>query len=414
MSSGHYAQGKKAWGICGRCGQRALLNDLVFDGYYPSLRVHERCYDSRHPQDRLAPVNDRVALWRPSPEDYPIEPPVLELELGSVILTWSRAVSYHVRIETYTVYRAVGDAEAVQIAQYTNQYTYDAELVSDTLTHTDEQTQPGSTYHYYVVAAASDQRFSANSNIVTVSITAPGPPVLSGELISGDASLSWTASAQGSYDLDFYTLQRAVTAESVPAVEGDFANLATVQASDPLQYSDEDVVGGNRYSYRVKVTDVDGNDSEPTWSNVVALDVEASLTNLVAQDGCAASARGYVSGDPGPSEGISPYYPYCTQARGTWTGDLSALSGGAFLYVIQWMTFAGGRFSILMTDGGLAPPQNFFSSVTFTDRTGTPRTFLSSAATSDEYFSNGQRHWEWSHATQLFDDNGEYNITFNP
>lgn len=81
MSAGHYAQGKKAFGICGRCGQRALLNDLVFDGYFPQLRVHERCYESRHPQDRLAPVNDRVALWRPAPEGGGPTAPVLEGEL---------------------------------------------------------------------------------------------------------------------------------------------------------------------------------------------------------------------------------------------------------------------------------------------------------------------------------------------
>lgn len=81
MAHAHYAHGKKAWGICGRCGQRDLLANLGFDGYFPSLRVHERCYDSRHPQDRLVSVTDPVALWRPSPEDYPIEPPEIEAEV---------------------------------------------------------------------------------------------------------------------------------------------------------------------------------------------------------------------------------------------------------------------------------------------------------------------------------------------
>lgn len=79
MSDAHYAHGERAWGICQRCGKRALLKDLVFDGYYPSLRVHEACFEARHPQDRLAPVIDPIALYRPAPEDYPITPPVLSV-----------------------------------------------------------------------------------------------------------------------------------------------------------------------------------------------------------------------------------------------------------------------------------------------------------------------------------------------
>lgn len=260
MSGGpHYARGEKAWGICGRCGQRALLHDLVFDGYYPNLRVHERCYEARHPQDRLGTVIDPVALWRPSPEDYPITPPVLTLALGSVVLTWTAAVSYHVRIETYTVYRAIEDGDAVQIAQYTNSYSYDGALESQTLTHTDEDADDtGVTYRYYVVASASDTRFSANSNTASITIPAleaPSAPVLSGERNSGDdtqVDLSWTAATAGTYSIQDYVLQRSLNGAG-------FVQLAVIDAADPRVYTDTGLQATDEIEYRVFARDVEAN-----------------------------------------------------------------------------------------------------------------------------------------------------------
>lgn len=75
-----YAKGKLAKGVCQRCGLWALLNDLVFDGYYRNLRVHPECRDSRHPQERLVKVSDPQTLWRPSPE-APGIPPALSGEI---------------------------------------------------------------------------------------------------------------------------------------------------------------------------------------------------------------------------------------------------------------------------------------------------------------------------------------------
>ena len=69
-----YARGSKAWGICQRCGLRALLSELVLDGYYRDLRVHAECRDDRHPQERLPVVSDPQALWKPSPEQGAIAP----------------------------------------------------------------------------------------------------------------------------------------------------------------------------------------------------------------------------------------------------------------------------------------------------------------------------------------------------
>lgn len=74
-----YARGDKAWGWCQRCGLRALLKDLVFDGYYPEMRVHPKCRDDRHPQERLTPIKDAQALYRPSPEPGGPTSPVLSV-----------------------------------------------------------------------------------------------------------------------------------------------------------------------------------------------------------------------------------------------------------------------------------------------------------------------------------------------
>lgn len=108
-SSGAYASGKYAIGICQRCGFKAPLNELVFDGYYTNLRVHVECRDFRHPQERIVTVRDPQTLWRPSPEQADV-PPVLEGELtedNDIQLNWSAADPNFARIERYEVYRAV-------------------------------------------------------------------------------------------------------------------------------------------------------------------------------------------------------------------------------------------------------------------------------------------------------------------
>lgn len=63
-----YAKGTIAVGICARSGRKMLLRDMVFDGYYPWLRVDPKWREERHPQERLPRVNDPVALYRPAPD----------------------------------------------------------------------------------------------------------------------------------------------------------------------------------------------------------------------------------------------------------------------------------------------------------------------------------------------------------
>lgn len=85
-----YAEGRRAWGDCMRCGLRYLLRELVLDGYYPNLRVCSGCYDPPQPQERLAIVSDPEALWKPSPDNYGITSPILGViqEGNSFVLGW--------------------------------------------------------------------------------------------------------------------------------------------------------------------------------------------------------------------------------------------------------------------------------------------------------------------------------------
>jgi hypothetical protein len=46
-----------------------LLNDMVFDGQFPNMRVDPAWWEPKHPLERLTKMSDPVALWRPAPED---------------------------------------------------------------------------------------------------------------------------------------------------------------------------------------------------------------------------------------------------------------------------------------------------------------------------------------------------------
>lgn len=61
-----YAEGRKAWGHCERCGMRYLLKQLTSDGYKPDLLVCQPCWDEDHPQERLPDTVDPIALYEPT------------------------------------------------------------------------------------------------------------------------------------------------------------------------------------------------------------------------------------------------------------------------------------------------------------------------------------------------------------
>jgi len=64
-----YARGRKAWGICQRSGQRVLLDRLVRDGHNPGLLVAPEWWEPKHPQEFPPPMDEAIALYRPSPEE---------------------------------------------------------------------------------------------------------------------------------------------------------------------------------------------------------------------------------------------------------------------------------------------------------------------------------------------------------
>jgi hypothetical protein len=102
-----YARGNKAWGECGRCGRRALLKTLVFDGRYPNLRVHPECRDTLHPLEDVpyAKVEDPIALWKPTTDLTGQGPVVFFLPLYDV--------ASDSRLGQYVEVESIGDVTVV-------------------------------------------------------------------------------------------------------------------------------------------------------------------------------------------------------------------------------------------------------------------------------------------------------------
>lgn len=160
-----YAIGHKAWFICARCGQRGFYRDSVFDGYYPSLRVHPECFEDKHPQETLVKVSDPIALWKPFPE-WGGSPSLLSAvannSTGFIDLSWTEAEIFNARFESYDVYRATVDAVTLEPGDYALlialPIVYDEfmAIVSQTLVYTDTAVTLGVTYAYKVVANASN------------------------------------------------------------------------------------------------------------------------------------------------------------------------------------------------------------------------------------------------------------------
>lgn len=83
-----FAQGKRAWGICDRCGQRQLLNLLKEESVRGALRgnrVCSSCFDPDHPQNwqGMTPVYDPQALRNARPDvAEPAVPPYVPPYIG--------------------------------------------------------------------------------------------------------------------------------------------------------------------------------------------------------------------------------------------------------------------------------------------------------------------------------------------
>lgn len=188
-----YATGDRAWGLCQKCGLRFLLRTLVFDGYYPNLRVCSGCYDSRQPQEFLVDVTDPTALWKPSPEWGPENPQLSAVAFaGEVDLSWTECIPRGgSRVADYLLYRSlstdgVNFTASIQIADLPVVYYTDlADLVEngdpkfdnegiklEFLSFVDTSVPAHINYAKYQVFAKLASKRLANSNVVTVPIIA--------------------------------------------------------------------------------------------------------------------------------------------------------------------------------------------------------------------------------------------------
>lgn len=189
-----YATGDRAWGLCQICGLRFLLRDLVFDGYYPNLRVCVPCYDPRQPQEFLVDVTDPTALYRPSPEWGPENQALSgEVFANDVQLNWTECILRgQPRVNTYLLYRSVSSdgvnftatvliatlpvlyyANLADLNENGNPPYNNQGIEAETLNFLD--TVPsGADYARYQVFAKLDGGRMVNSNIVTLPIEAVG------------------------------------------------------------------------------------------------------------------------------------------------------------------------------------------------------------------------------------------------
>ena len=155
-----YARGTLAWGLCMRCGLRMLYRELVFDGYFPNLRVCPGCYDAPQPQERLAIVSDPVALWHPAPDSYLVPPPFLTAAIvaSQVVLSWTsimapppgadgRANQGAELSAGYVVQRSIDNVNWTTLATLLNTADEYGALSVETLTYTDTSPPAGTLFY---------------------------------------------------------------------------------------------------------------------------------------------------------------------------------------------------------------------------------------------------------------------------
>lgn len=175
-----YAVGKYALAECQKCGLRLPYSQLVSDGHWRDLRVCPGCYDPRHPQERLKRVSDPIALWRPAPESrWPPTAPVLSGEFDGTnnSLTWTAASSPDSAVAGYRLYRmAPGETQYTLLADLEIERSFIGEIEDEPLAYLDMD-PPVGVYQYYVLAYDLRGLPSPDSNIVTITVTEPDPPV---------------------------------------------------------------------------------------------------------------------------------------------------------------------------------------------------------------------------------------------
>lgn len=188
MTAVAYASGRHAWADCQKCGLRFKYTETRLDRYFPNLRVCFECFDDKHPQERLLKVADPTAIWMPGPESVhaPTAPVLAGLLAGNdVTLTWLAAApsigasfrrsdtrgstSQDGKVSVYRLYRALGEADFVQIAELEVVRDAFAAVTSEPLSYVDNDLLPGQ-YSYNIQAHDSRSFASDDSNVVTVTV----------------------------------------------------------------------------------------------------------------------------------------------------------------------------------------------------------------------------------------------------
>lgn len=137
-----------------------------------------------------------------------------------ITLTWTTAEGTY-EVDRWEVYRDLDGAGFEQVADVT------APL------YVDEELDIGSTAVYRVIAYDIFGAASSNSNTYTKTTTLVSPvvSVLSSDLVGVTATLTWTASAAGTFSIKDYLVQRDLNGAG-------YTTLATVLAADTREYVD--------------------------------------------------------------------------------------------------------------------------------------------------------------------------------
>ena len=176
----------------------------------------------------------------------------------------------------------------------------------------------------------------------------------------------------------------------------------------------EQFTASGRWKCRVFLYDADaaqGIDHGAFWLDVVFAELPVT-GNLTAATGCSATAFGFVSN----AIVVEYYYPYCTEVRGSFSGDLNSMlpSATQTLTLLVAQSLATGVFSVVIrgTFPGTSPVQSVFNNLTFIDKNGVPRMLTSASATYTP-ISSESAHWEWNLGTVTMADGDNYVLEFH-
>lgn len=161
-------------------------------------------------------------------------------------------------------------------------YTQIALLGANVTTYTDSSVAAGASYTYRVVAtnAAGDSAPSGPATIATPALPTAPTGLTAAAVSSAQINLAWTDTAAG-VETGFL-IERSTDGVS-------FTQIASV-AKGVTAYSDQTVVGGTSYTYRVRATGSAGNSAYSNTASAATTSANAPTTQLSALNWVSATA----------------------------------------------------------------------------------------------------------------------------